>query len=257
MNKIKAVVVDDEYECRQTLVNFLTRYCPEVSVAGEGGSVAEAVVAIETLQPDILFLDINMPEENGFQLFSKLKNKDFYTVFVTAYDQYALQAFKHHAVDYLLKPINIHELIATVNRVGQLARNKNQVQQLSALISAFKHPAASNKIALPVLDGLIYVRTEDIVRCEASSNYTYIHFEDGKKIVASRTLGVYEEILKDKGFVRIHHQHLINLRHLEKYVRGRGGTALMSDGKEIQVSQRKKEEFIKHLTEGTDMESNS
>lgn len=253
MKKIKSVIIDDEYECRQTLGNFLAKYCPEVLVIGEYGAVSEAATAIEELQPDLVFLDINMPVENGFQLFDKLKSTNFYTVFVTAYDEYALKAFKHHAVDYLLKPIDIQELIATVRRVGQLIADKTQIQQLSALLNTFKPLYEIPKIALPVLDGLIYVRTDDIVRCEASSSYTYFYFQNGAITVASRTLGFYEDLLKDKGFARIHHRHLINLSHLEKYVRGRGGTAIMSDGKEIQVSQRKKEDFIRQLMEGKDL----
>ena len=248
MKKIRAVIVDDEYESRQTLLNFLVKYCPDVTVSGQAGSVAEAVSVIADLQPDLVFLDINMPAENGFQLFGKLQQHDFYTVFVTAYDEYALQAFKHHAVDYLLKPVDIHELIATVNRVVLLKDNKTKVHQLTALLDAFKQPVEKNlKIALPVTEGLIYVRTADIVRCEANSNYTYIHFENGKKIVVSRTLAVYEDALKGRGFARVHHHHLINLHHVEKYVRGRGGVVIMSDSKEIQVSQRKKDEFLRLL----------
>lgn len=247
MKRIRAVIVDDEYESRQTLQNFLVKYCPDVSVAGQAGAVAEAVTLIGEVQPELVFLDINMPAENGFQLFNKLLKVDFYTVFVTAYDDYALQAFKHHAADYLLKPIDIQELIATVNRITELIELKVKAQQLTDLLSVFKQPVTNPKIALPVAEGLIYVHTSDIVRCEASSNYTYIYFAGGRKIIVSRTLAVYEEALKDRGFARVHHQHLINLHHVEKYVRGRGGSVVMSDGIEIQVAQRKKDEFLKLL----------
>ncbi len=247
MKKIRAVVIDDEYESRHTLINFLVKYCPDITVVAEAASVTEAVGVIEESLPDLIFLDINMPAENGFQLFDRLRNKDFYTVFVTAYDAYALQAFRHHAADYLLKPIDIHELMATVTRIVRLRDDKIKVKELTDLLHAFKRPAEKPKIALPVTEGLIYVRTTDIVRCEASSNYTFIYFEDGRKIIVARTLVLYEEALKDKGFARVHHQHLINLHHVEKYVRGRGGIVVMSDQKEIQVSQRKKEEFLRLL----------
>ena len=245
MSKIRTVIVDDEYESRQTLLGFLSKYCPDIEVMGEASSVAEAVNMIAALAPELVFLDINMPAENGFQLFSKLSGTDFYTIFVTAYDEYALQAFKHHAVDYLLKPVVIHELIAAVNRIAALVGEKSKIQLLSGLLDNFRYPAEPAKIALPTMEGLEYVRITDIIRCEASDNYTYIYFSDGKKIVVSRTLVVYEELLKGKGFARVHHQHLISLHHVEKYVRGRGGIVIMSDKKVIQVSQRKKEEFLK------------
>jgi two-component system LytT family response regulator len=143
--------------------------------------------------------------------------------------------------------MDIHELIATVNRITILNEHKAKAQQLTDLLSVFKQPLTNPKIALPVTEGLIYVHTSDIVRCEASSNYTYIYFTDSRKIIVSRTLAVYEEMLKDRGFARVHYQHLINLHHVDRYVRGRGGTVVMSDGIEIQVVQRKKDEFLKLL----------
>ncbi|WP_288878819.1 LytR/AlgR family response regulator transcription factor [Pedobacter panaciterrae] len=245
MSKIRAILVDDEYESRQTLLHFLSRYCPDIEVSGEACSVDEAAGIITAIAPELVFLDINMPVENGFKLFEKLPDINFYSVFVTTYDEYAVQAFKHHAADYLLKPIVIHELVATVNRIAKLIEDKNKMHQLSFLLDGFRQPAEITKIALPTMEGLIYVYTMDIVRCEANDNYTHIYFKDGKKIIVSRTLAVYEEALKGKGFARVHNQHLINLQHVEKYIRGRGGIVIMSDEKAIQVSQRKKEEFLR------------
>jgi len=251
MSKIKTIIVDDEYESRQTLLHFLYRYCTNVEIIGEAASVAEAVAIITQTPPDLVFLDINMPVENGFKLFDRLPGIDFCTVFVTAYDEYALQAFKHRALDYLLKPIVIHELVVTVTRIAKLIEDKNKMHQLSSLLDSFKHPVENTKVALPTMEGLLYVHTIDIVRCEASDNYTHIYFRDGKKITVSRTLAVYEEALKERGFARVHNQHLINLHHVEKYIRGRGGMVIMSDNKEIQVSQRKKDEFLKMLGTGS------
>lgn len=245
MNKISTVIVDDEYESRQILHKFLVKYCPDIKVVAEASSIAEAIVVIKETIPELVFLDINMPKENGFQLFNRLPDTDFYTVFVTAYDTYALQAFRHHVLDYLLKPIDIDQLIITVDRIKQLRDHKQKANQLKGFFEIFKRPPEIPKIALPVTEGFIYVQTTDIVRCEASSNYTQIFLAEGKKVIVSKTLAVYEELLRDHGFARVHHQHLINLKYVEKYVRGRGGLVIMSDKKEVQVSSRKKEEFLK------------
>ncbi|MDR6464561.1 LytTR family DNA-binding domain-containing protein [Chryseobacterium sediminis] len=245
MSRIKSIVVDDEQESRETLLHFLSKYCPDVEIVGQADSVNEAVEIIRGTSPELVFLDVNMPIENGFKLFEKISDINFYTVFVTAYDQYAVQAFKHHAVDYLLKPIVIHELMITVNRVAKLLEDKNKIQQLSALLQYIKTPVEQTKIALPNLEGLVYVHTMDIVRLQADDNYTSLYFKGGKKMLVSHTLAYFEEALKEQGFVRIHHQHLINLQHVEKYIRGRGGYIIMSDGTSLQVSQRKKDEFLR------------
>jgi len=245
MSRIKSIVVDDEQESRETLLRFLSKYCPDVEIVGQADSVNEAVEVIRGISPELVFLDVNMPIENGFKLFEKISDINFYTVFVTAYDQYAIEAFKHHAVDYLLKPIVIHELMITVNRVSKLLEDKNKIQQLSALLQYIKTPVEQTKIALPTLEGLIYVHTMDIVRLQADDNYTSLYFKGGKKMLVSHTLAYFEDALKEQGFVRIHHQHLINLQHVEKYIRGRGGYIIMSDDTSLQVSQRKKDEFLR------------
>lgn len=245
MNKISTVIIDDEYKSRQLLHKFLVKYCPDIKVVAEAASITEAVARIHETSPELVFLDINMPKENGFQLFSRLPVIDFYTVFVTAYDDYALQAFRHHALDYLLKPIDIDQLIIAVDRIKQLREHKQKANQFKDFVDFFKRPAENPKIALPVTEGFIYVYTADIVRCEASSNYTHIFMAEGPKIIVSKTLAVYEDLLKDYGFARVHHQHLVNLKYVEKYMRGRGGVIIMSDKQEIQVSSRKKEEFLK------------
>jgi two-component system LytT family response regulator len=246
MKRIKTIIVDDEVKSRKTLVDFLLKYCPDIEVTAEAASVDEAIQAIDRLKPELIFLDINMPEGNGFELFKKIKEPDFHTVFVTAYDQYALEAFKHQAVDYILKPINIAELIKTVNRVKTLQNYKTNTDQLNAFLqSVSKKTIMSDRIALPVADGLTYVQTDDVIHCEAQGNYTFFHFTNRSKLLVARTLGFYEDLLKNRGFVRIHHHHLINLMHVEKYQRGRGGIVVMADKAELRVAQRRKEEFIK------------
>ncbi len=248
MDKITAIIVDDEQESRNTLHSFLLKYCPDIEVVAEASSVATAVKAIEAHAPALVFLDINMPGTSGFELFEVLPEPAFRTVFVTAYDEYALKAIKYHALDYLLKPIDIDELVATIDHLKKVMHaDSNSTAQLRKLIMSLHKPALNERIALPVLDGLVYVDINEIIRCEAEGSYTYMYFTNRSKMLISRPLGTYEAILRDHGFVRIHHHHLINLSHVEKYQRGRGGLVIMSDKKEIIVSQRRRDEFLKRL----------
>lgn len=244
MSKIRTIIIDDEYKSRFILDDFLKKYCPRIDVIAQAASIAEAVEKIRELRPHLVFLDINMPGENGFQLFSKFSTVDFYTVFVTAYDEYALQAFKYHAMDYLLKPININELIVTVERISKFRHNEKYANEISQLLETLKRPKEITKIAIPVMEGLMYIDTVEMVRCEAKGSYTHIFFRNGNKTVVSKNLGVYDELLQQHGFVRVHHHHLINLQHVEKYLNGRGGIVVMSDLAEIQVSQRKRDHFL-------------
>ena len=250
---LTTIIVDDEEDSRITLRNFLTKYCPGVKIMGEADSVENAVRQIEAIRPALVFLDINMPHDNGFGLFGKIADPDFYTIFVTAYDEHALQAIKHQAVDYILKPVSITELIQAVSRAQELHDRKVQSQQMSRLIQAASAPpSGKEKICLPLMDGFIYVPVSGIIRCEAEGSYTIFYFTDREKIMVSYTLGSYEAVLKDHGFIRVHNQHLINLQHIEKYKRGRGGTIFMSDKKEVPVSQRKRDEFLKLIHTGNE-----
>ena len=246
MKRIKTILIDDEHKSRKVLGDFLLKYCPDVEVIAEAASVREAVIAIGLGKPELIFLDINMPEENGFELFRKIKEPEFYTVFVTAYDRYALEAFKHQAIDYILKPINIAELIKTVNRIKTLQSNKENTDKLNAFLQSLPvKNILTDRVALPVADGLIYIQLDDIIHCDAQGNYTYFYFTNRSKILVSRPLGFYEEFLKGRGFLRIHHQHLINIAHVEKYERGRGGIVIMIDKTALPVAQRRKDDFIK------------
>lgn len=242
---LTTLIVDDEEGSRQTLRHFLERYCPAVQVIGEADSVAAAVTAIEQHEPMLVFLDINMPKDNGFALFREIPQPRFQTIFVTAYDHYALQAIRQHALDYILKPVNVQDLIAAVERAVQYCSRQQLAGRFDELLASLQHPPAPKaKIDLPTTNGFIYVCIDNIIRCEASDNYTLFHFTDRKPVIVCRNLGHYEMILKDAGFIRIHHQHLINPDHLQQYQHGRGGTVLMSDNTELNVSQRKREEFL-------------
>lgn len=242
---MNTLIVDDEQDGRSTLHRFLLKYCPEVSSIREAPSVAAAVDAIRTCPPDLVFLDINMPEENGFALFAALPSPSFRVIFVTAYHQYALQAIRNEALDYLLKPVNIDELVRSVSKASASLQHHNIRQSFERLATLMS--GAVPRISLPVTEGFLYVAVRDIIRCEAEGNYTLFYFSNRPKVVVSRTLGSYQEQLEAMGFVRIHHQHLVNVQHVEKYQRGRGGMVQMSDGRMIDVSQRKKEEFLRRI----------
>jgi two-component system LytT family response regulator len=247
MSKLATLIVDDEEDGRNSLRNFLAKYCPDVAVVAEAASIAEAVQQIKLHNPKLVFLDINMPGESGFELFSRLPTPTFKTVFVTAHDEWALRAIKHHALDYLLKPIKIAELIAAVNHAKQVTDFDHALQNISNVLKTLHKPSLTEKIHLPVLDGLVYVHISDIVRCEAEGGYTYFHFTNRPKMLVCRLLGSFENILEIHGFVRVHHHHLVNIAHVERYQRGRGGIVYMSDGSEVIVSQRKKDEFLRAI----------
>ncbi|PSK91537.1 LytR/AlgR family response regulator transcription factor [Taibaiella chishuiensis] len=245
---LSILIVDDEEGSRKTLRHFLERYCTDVQVVAEADSVATAVLEIEQHKPMLVFLDINMPQENGFALFNKIPKPSFQTIFVTAYDSYALQAIRQQAIDYILKPLNVKSLTEAVERARQYCTQQQLAERVGdLLVSLQPGPAPKIKIDLPTTNGFIYVSVAEIIRCEALDNYTSFHFTDRKPVVVCRTLGHYETVLKDFGFIRVHHQHLINPDHLLQYQHGRGGTLLMSDQAEVSVSQRKREEFLKSI----------
>lgn len=250
MKKIRTLLIDSAFTARQTLSNALAKHCPDIEVAGETDDIEEAVEMIMYTIPEIVFLDIGMPAEHIYQLLTQLNLINCFTIFVGAQKESNVPDFKDLATEYLFKPVLVPELIIAVHRIRKLIDYQRRIHQLSSFLEKFKRFAEPTKIALPTMEGLIYVHTMEIIRCEAKDNYTQIYFKCGKTILVSRTLAIYEKSLKEKGFIRVHHQHLVNLQYVEKYIRGRGGMVIMSDEKEIQVSQRKKNELLKILSIG-------
>ena len=245
---IQSIIIDDELKSRESLKILLDDFCENVEVMATCQNVAEGIEAISKYKPDVVFLDIQMQRETGFDLLTKIKPVFFEVVFTTAHSEYAIKAFKFSAIDYLLKPIDIEELKKALYKVEKKV-NGNISDRLEQLIQNLK-PNGSNqnfKLALPTSDGLIFVKIEDIVYCEASSNYTLIYTNDGKKHVISRTLKEYEDLLADHNFFRIHNSHLINLGSVKKYVRGDGGYVIMNNDVSLDVSKRKKEAFLSRL----------
>jgi two-component system, LytTR family, response regulator len=247
MSMLRSIIVDDEYKSRESLKILLEDFCENVSVDRLCQNVDEAILAINDIKPHVVFLDIQLQSETGFDLLTRLKNVDFDVIFTTAYSEYAIKAFKFSAIDYLLKPINIEELQHSLEKCS--AKNSHNLsERLEQLIYNLK-PMSSQKykLALPSNDGLVFVKVEEILYCEADSNYTQIHLINDRKYLVSRTLKEYEELLKDQDFFRIHNSFLINLNLIKNYVRGEGGYVVMANGKSIDVSKRKKESFLSRL----------
>ena len=247
---ITATIVDDEpYSC-ETLATLLERYCPDVKVLDICYSAASALKSINEQKPQLLFLDIEMPHMNGFELLEKLPDIDFELVFTTSYDQYAIKAFRFSALDYLLKPIDQDDLRKAVQK-AVTSTDHGSPQQIKVLLQKINHPSlVVNKLAIPTLEGLQMILIESIIHCEADRNYTIINIKGKQKIVASRTLKEIEELLDDYPFIRVHHSHIVNLNEVEKYVKGEGGYLMMSNGANIDVSRSRKEFLLKKLQPG-------
>jgi two-component system, LytTR family, response regulator len=244
---LNAIIVDDEPHCCKTLESLLKRYCPEVSVIATCANGVDASQAIRQLNPGLVFLDVEMPKMNGFEMLEQLHEINFHLIFVTSYDAYALRAIRFSAIDYLLKPVDREELQIAVQKVVKRMQAPLP-EQLRIILEKIQHPSASSgKIALPTMEGLQLIPVRSIVSCEANDNYTTITLKNNKKIVISCTLKVIEELLEDHSFIRVHRSFVVNLDEVEKYVKADGGYLVMSDGSEILISRNKKEELLKKL----------
>lgn len=245
---ITAVIIDDENKGRLALRQKIADYCSNVEIVAEASNGEEGIDIIEKHKPQLIFLDIEMPRVNGFEMLNQLKDKNFHLIFTTAYDHYAIKAIKYSAFDYLLKPIDIDELKHAVEKIVT-TKAEDIRGQVELLQQNIKNPAvALNKLAIPTLDGLCFYNLSDLVHLEASSNYTNLFFLDGKKVLASKTLKDFEELLPTDTFFRPHHSHIINLKFISKYIKGDGGQIELSNGSVVDVSRRKKEEFLKVIS---------
>lgn len=241
---LKAIIIDDEKKGRMALKQKLQDYCPKVIVVGEAENGNTGIELINQYEPDIVFLDIEMPRMDGFEMLHQLPENNFNLIFTTAYDQYAIKAIRYAAFDYLLKPIDIEELQATISRITPLTKSQT-TGKLDTLEQNLQSKTGFKKIAIPTLDGLLFFNADDIINLEANSNYTILHFTNHPKLTASKTLKDFEELLTDKIFFRPHHSHIINLNYIKRYIRGDGGQIEMQNGQIVIVSRRKKEEFLK------------
>jgi two-component system, LytTR family, response regulator len=244
---LNAIIVDDEPYCCEILAGMLEADCPDVKVANISKNGADALKAIRQLAPDIVFLDVEMPKMNGFEMLEQLPAINFHLIFTTSYDQYALKAIRFSAIDYLLKPVDREELKNAVNKV----RQRIQVplpQQLEILMQKIKQPSNPiSKIALPTMEGLQMIPIESIISCESDDNYTILKLKNGRKLLVTRSLKDIEETLEQHSFIRVHRSYLVNLNEIEKYIKGEGGYLVMSDGTTIDVARNKKEVLLKKL----------
>jgi two-component system LytT family response regulator len=244
---LKSIIVDDELKSRESLRILIEDFCEGVKVCALCQSVDDGIAAIEEHKPDVVFLDIKMQRETGFDLLARIPEINFEVIFTTAYSEYAIKAFRFSAIDYLLKPIDIEELKLALSKVTRKL-NDDISSRLTHLLQNLRSTTSENyKLALPTSDGLFFVKVSDIVYCEASSNYTEIITSDGKKHIVSRTLKEYDDLLTDHNFYRIHNSYLINLNAIKKYVRGEGGYVIMNNDRSLDVSKRKKEGFLSRI----------
>lgn len=242
--KLNSIIVEDEETSREILKNYLKKYCPNVSVLGEAANVDEALMLIRNNELDLVFLDVEMPYGNAFDLLEKVGDINFETVFVTAYNNYALEALNAHASYYLMKPISIDELIKAVDYVVEI-KTKEDALQNQVLITKTK--SVNGKITIPQQDGFEVLETASILYCKADDNYTEIYLNNSKKKLVSKTLKYFEEALKDSGFARVHKSFLVNVNEVTKYKKGKGGHVVLSSGKEIMVSASKKSNLLSYF----------
>ena len=240
---LPAHIIDDKPANIQTLQQLLANYCPQVTVTGTATNIEDGYAGIVTLQPSMVFLDIEMPGGTGFDLLRKFKQISFEVIFITAYNQYAVQAFRENALDYLLKPIDIAALQEAIYKAEQQIGLKQTNQNLAKYLEQTQTPACA-KISIPVQDGYLFINSDDIIRCEASGSYSWFYMAGGKKIMVSMRLKECEDLLPAYCFYRVHNSHIINLQHIARYVRGRGGYILMQDDSTVDVAASRKDAFL-------------
>ena len=243
---LRSIIIDDEPYCCEILAAMLEADCPQLQVVAICGNGEEGLQAIRKHNPDVVFLDVEMPKMNGFEMLEQIP-VNFHLIFTTSYDQYAVKAIRFSALDYLLKPIDREELRKAVHKAEQRIQIP-MVQQLEILMQKIKQPSTPiNKIALPTMEGLQMIPVDTIINCESDDNYTKLILKNGKRLLVTRSLKEIEESLEQYSFVRIHRSYLVNLNEIEKYIKGEGGYLIMSDGSTVDVSRSRKEILMQKL----------
>jgi len=245
----KAIIVDDELHCIERLNNLINTHCNEsVQLCGSFQTIEDGTAGIHRFQPDIVFLDVELQGKTGFDLLKDIPIKDFEVIFTTAHDKYAVQAFRFSAIDYLLKPVDPNDLKQAVNRLKKTTSDQ-MMKRFDTLFFNIKNiPPDQKRITVPTMQGFEFLQVGDIIRLESNVNYTSLFLKDKSKIVVAKTLKEFEELLNEYGFYRVHNSHLINLHFIKSYKKGKGGIVVMNDLSEIEVSTRRKEEFLKRLS---------
>lgn len=245
---IRTVLVDDEPKSIKVLQRLLETCCPDVTIIGCAEGVETAFDMIRTLSPDLVFLDIEMTEGNAFDLLNRLQPQTFQVIFVTAFDAYAVRAFKYSALDYLLKPVHPDELRTAVEKAAFRSQEKIDLTQIKTLLENVGNLHLSQqKMAVPTMTGLTFIAIRDIIRFEASGHYTAIRLDNGATIISTRNIKEYENLLPDTFFFRVHHSHIVNIHKIREYQKGRGGYLMMNDGVLVEIANRRREDFLKRL----------
>ncbi len=245
MTELRAIIIEDEEASRETLTNYLNKYCPNVQIVAQAENINKGKADIIEHNPNLVFLDVEMPYGNGFDLLEQLDSIDFELIFVTAYSNYALKALNMSASYYLLKPIDIEELIAAVEKVTANIENIEQLRSAQILKTNLQvEEHRLKRIVLPEMEGFEVAQLKDIVYCKANDNLTDFVFTDGRKKTICKTLKHFDEVLSESGFFRIHKSYLLNMEHVKGYVRGKGGYAQLSNGDELEIAVRRKQDFL-------------
>ncbi|MBN2637002.1 MAG: response regulator transcription factor [Prolixibacteraceae bacterium] len=247
MEKITAVIIDDELNNCENLKELLHKYCPEIEITGMAHNAADGVKEISRVKPALVFLDIQMPGGSGFDMLEQLKPIPFEVIFVTAFDQYAIRAIRFCAIDYLLKPVDILELQTAVSRAVNKIRQQEPNLSMSNLLANRNHENDDLKIALPTAERILFTNLSEIIRCLGDNNYTTVYLKNGDSVLVSKTLKEYEELLSDKGFLRVHQSHLINVNAIRSFEKQDGGYLKMTDGVSVPVSRQRKNSILAHL----------
>ncbi len=241
---VNCIILDDEPNNVKLLAQMLEMHCPQVNVLAKETDAARGLLLIDELEPQLLFLDVEMPYLNGFDLLKKLEPVSFETIFVTAYNKYAVEAFEANATGFVTKPVAAEKLMAAVETACRRIEEKTVNKNIFSLLAQNTGSNQTQKIPLSTSNGLLFVKIPDIMYCESSGNYTHFFMNDDKKIVVSRQLGEYEKLLPEKDFIRIHDKYILNLAYIKEYIKGSGGDVVLENGRELPVASRRKDDFL-------------
>ncbi len=245
---INAVIIDDEFHGRQALKVAVEENCDDIELVASCGCPLDGIKTIQSLKPDLVFLDVQMPKLSGFDVLRELEPFDFEVIFVTSYDKYAMKAIKFSAIDYLLKPLDEEELVRAIGRAKTQMRKIGKAFRLQSMLNNINYADQKiERLAVPTFDGINFFNVDDIIYCEAEGNYTSLVLSGGKKELVSKNLKEFESMLAGAGFSRVHNSFLINIKHIIKYIKGEGGYVILTDGHHVDISRRRKEAFISSL----------
>jgi two-component system, LytTR family, response regulator len=245
MSKIKAIIIDDELDGREALKIAIEKYCPDISIMAIFDSPDSGLKASKAVQPDLVFLDVQMPHMSGFDLLQQAAPINFEVIFVTAHDQYAIKAIRFSALDYLLKPVDVEDLIHAVQKAQERLLQHNSVHKYQSVLNNIQYNTKRiERLAVPTFEGIEFFNTDDIIFCQADGNYSLLYLIDKQKKLISKNLKDFESLLISSGFCRVHHSFLINIKHVQKYIKGDGGYVVLTDNFHVDISRRKKEEFL-------------